>query len=416
MAQLFVRPGRNDHLVVADLLAAGSGTFRDEPPPVDVLVVDATTALRQPAFAEKASHAGIPLLIDPTTPLLQDQQRPEDAWVKLPYARESPVEPADLVQDVGTLTALGRKIVEDCVDFQIDHGATRIIPPYVYVRRADDGWMPVQIAIWRAVAEMGIRQQLMPLLALNLLQAGQPGQTQQVVEPALTALRDLHASQMALALSWREQGGIKDGYDRLQRAFDLTRIVATSGVEVVAWRQGIYGLALTAAGAAGYETGIGTAERCNISDQLARRRPQTKPDSEKRSGGGAAGIYLELLHRSVTGKQARALFSAPGMLGQLVCTTGGRCCPDGITSMLEDPRPHAVRARAKQLRDLNAIKNPQWRLNQVARDAERGANLAVQANRVLKNSDLNMIHAANGLTAIAQVADHLRQDTDHAVA
>ena len=54
--------------------------------PLTGLVVDGPTIVARPQLRTIAQNAGLPLLIDPLTTLLQDIQAPEHAWARLPYA------------------------------------------------------------------------------------------------------------------------------------------------------------------------------------------------------------------------------------------------------------------------------------------------------------------------------------------
>ena len=71
-SELVIRPGGNDHQVVADLLAPGnsSGVGSRQGPLISRLVVDAHVAVKRPAYSQVAGGAGIPYLVDPLTPLL----------------------------------------------------------------------------------------------------------------------------------------------------------------------------------------------------------------------------------------------------------------------------------------------------------------------------------------------------------
>ena len=75
--------------------------------------------------------------------------------------------------------------------------------------------------------------------------------------------------------------------------------------------------------------------------------------------------------------------------------------------MLAEPRPHAIRTRAHQLHELDRIVTPTWRLNKIARDAERGAVVAEMATQVLARVALGA-RFPRGLHAAARVADHLQ--------
>src|ERR1700760_4651055 len=118
MSELLIRPGHNDHLVVADLLASSAGAvlLPHTRPAISRLVLDAPLAAREPQFREAAQDAGVPVLIDPLTPLLQSDIDPADAWAKLPFA-QAPAQSAELLGNPFMQSTL----VEETVQFQVDH-------------------------------------------------------------------------------------------------------------------------------------------------------------------------------------------------------------------------------------------------------------------------------------------------------
>ena len=178
---------------------------------------------------------------------------------------------------------------------------------------------------------------------------------------------------------------------------------------MIAWRQGIYGRALVAAGLDGYETGIGTREQSNIAAVIASRKPPKHP--APRTTGGLPGVYLEPLGRSVSSKVAETLLGTRAMRPKVMCDDD-RCCPDGAGSTLDHRAAHAVRTRARQLFALEALPGP-WRLHQIAKDARAAAALAVQANRVLAETPLSDRIHPDGMDALARVAEFLGERDSH---
>jgi hypothetical protein len=172
---------------------------------------------------------------------------------------------------------------------------------------------------------------------------------------------------------------------------------------IVAWRQGIYGPALVAAGLAGCETGIGTGEQTNIVRQQANRRAK---DKTKRTGGGP-GTYLDQFGRSIPKPAAELLLGSNEMRPKLMCDDEG-CCPT-VGATLDNGRPHAVRSRARQLAELAEQPHRRWRLHSVARHAEAAATLAKQANRVLESASIKHKIGTKNLEALAQVMTELGQ-------
>ncbi|MCV7074292.1 hypothetical protein H7H73_32520 [Mycobacterium rufum] len=147
---------------------------------------------------------------------------------------------------------------------------------------------------------------------------------------------------------------------------------------VIAWRQGHYGLAAVAAGAIGYQTGMAVDERCDFAQHARVRRPQ--PPDKKKDLKMPRHVYLSLFGRSVSGSVAESLINNGHLRGTLTCTDPA-CCTNGASSMSAEWRQHAVRARARELAELDDMPNAGWRLNHVARLAERAADAPARRTR-----------------------------------
>jgi len=65
-----------------------------------------------------------------------------------------------------------------------------------------------------------------------------------------------------------------------------------------------------------------------------------------------------------------------------MCDEAG-CCPTRSDTLGERRRQHVVRARHRQLRELDQLPQREWRLHKISMEAERASTLATQANRVL---------------------------------
>jgi len=96
----------------------------------------------------------------------------------------------------------------------------------------------------------------------------------------------------SLGLCLSPAGAQQDSYGKVRRLFDSCRHVKFEGLRVIAWRQGIYGPGLVAAGIDGYECGMGTGEQTNVARQQSGRKPH---QGTGESGGGSSGIFIETL-------------------------------------------------------------------------------------------------------------------------
>ena len=151
---------------------------------------------------------------------------------------------------------------------------------------------------------------------------------------------------------------------------------------------------------------LGTGERADVRAMIARRGP--RPAGQARGGGGQTMVYLEPLGRSVPRPIAETLLGDRGMRARLMCDDE-RCCPDGISSLLDDPRPHAVRSRARRLAQLDQMPHRSWRLHQVAKDARVAASLARRSSLVLRSAGLNIRLEPAARHALARVGEFLRK-------
>jgi hypothetical protein len=401
--ELVIRAGQNDHDVIADLLASGGAAIflPRQRPLIGRLVVDAHVAVRRPSFATAAANAGVPLLVDPLTPLWQGQVREDDRWARLSFGRAEPLREDDLANPF-----LREQLVAEVVDFQVEQKATAIIPPYPYVESPTDPWFERALELIRAtaryMARSGIHLPLSPILCARLQTfAAEKNWVEGLDRFALTAL-DVGPQFLGLCLSPITG---KDSYSKVLHLFAAARRLRQFGRPVIGWRQGLYGPGLVAAGLDGYETGIGTSELCNVTSSIQNRKPP-KP-GQKRRGGGGPGIYIEPLARSVSGTAGQILLGELAMRPKVMCDDE-RCCPHGPQSTIDHRREHAVRTRARVLAALEAQPHTSWRLHEVARSAQGAVTLSSQVNKLLRKAGRKEQIPARGMESLVRVANHLR--------
>ena len=397
-AELLIRPSLNDHRVVADLLAA---TVPGVSRPVSRLVLNAQDAARQPEFAEIAAKSGTAVLIDPLTVLLQSEVAPSDAWVKsVSFGRADALSDAELANPFFI-----DLLVAQALEFQVDHGATAIVPPYFYAKRPDSPAFGASLtAISRMAKRMraeGVSLPLAPVLCAQLRSFLHRRDWQLVLDRFAAAAVDV--GPQAVGMYFSPIGSSRDdNYAKVRHLVDAGRHLASYGVPTFAWRQGFYGPALVAAGLSGYETGLGVGERSDIASYQSQHKPK-----KSQGGGGSAGVYIAALGRSVDPKLARVLLGSRQTMGRMVCNDV-RCCPHGSESMLKSNRPHAARARARELEELSAIPNEAWRLHHIARQAGGAHVLATKANELAAAAGLAERVPVKGYESLEQVAEDLR--------
>lgn len=202
LSELIIRPGPNDHVVIQDLLApGGAAAFLPQTRPlIDRLVIDAHVAKARPEFAEAATGAGVPVLIDPLTPFWQGELREQDKWAQLPFGRSRKLDPMDLSSPFVRET-----LVSQVVGFQVEHGATAIIPPYPYVTSSTEPFFDLALDFLRVTArymrQSGLALPVLPVLCAQLKGFG-PEKTWKVgIDRFANAALDLGPEAIAVCMS-----------------------------------------------------------------------------------------------------------------------------------------------------------------------------------------------------------------------
>jgi len=400
MARLLVRFGAGDGALLGRLLttATKSPVGRRVLLP-DRVVIDAHVAVSTPSISKMARQAGTGLIIDPQTFYLQDFQHQGDPWAGLPFAGNN-------IQTVSDLLDVGRadRLVAENLEFQLCHGVTTLMAPYMHVERPGDGWAQVQALLYRRTRRYLDAQSLhLPILAPVALSWKLISRTSwpAALDGLIDALRTLNPDEVALVASKIDQGahpelrlaGLYAAIGRLRRRWP-----------VIAWQQGILGEACVAAGAAGYETGIGWRERCDLRTRMAGHR--SAPPSA--GGGPLRPVYIAALGRSINKKTVFAALTDSVAGPQLICMDP-HCCPTGRLALTGDARAHAVTARAARLSELDSAEHPRWTWQHVAQHARSAVDLAQRINRIAASQPGIRKVDTSALQAIAVTADVRRQ-------
>lgn len=399
MAELLVRASTQD----AALLRSIYGLDGREPAaarPARV-VVDAhvPASSRGNDVLIAARRAGVPLLIDPQTFYLQGTQHAADPWALLPYGRPEKLSPNDVDR-------FGQDhLVVQVINYQVAHGATAIIPPYVHLDRLDSEWVDVQAGLWRSTRRYLDRENIsLPVTAVLALgwHVLHPVQGIAALAPAFAGLSDLAPREIALAASKVDQG--VRPHDRVM---DLVLMIERLGRDypVIAWQQGHLGEIAVAAGALGYECGIGWREGCNLGTAANAHRKLLTPGPR-----AARPVFISRLSRSIPKRSLQAIREHRDLWMRTICTDA-ECCPPSGAAMLSDARAHAIVQRIKRLDQLARIDRPTWRWQHLAGAADDGLDLAARINRrALTLSEISRVDGS-ALAAISAVSHTRRVDT-----
>lgn len=393
MAELLIRPNMGDVALMERVLA---GPLPGRP---SRLVIDAVNASRAARLTSVAAAAGTPVLIDPQTHLLQDHQYPGHPWVALPFGQTRRSE----VQDFADPTATAA-FVAACLEYQMKHGATALVAPYLHLERGEDDWAEVQARMWQATQQyLSAGRVMLPLVALvalnwRVVTGGGSGTLDQL----LTALDELAPTEVALAASKIDAG--TTAAERLLGMLAIQRNLSTVA-PVIAWQQGVLGEVAVAAGAAGYECGIGWRERCSLWEQARSQRRPMEPGPRQ-----ARAVFVAALRRSIPKRTVGAMADNPAMVGRLACMDPA-CCPQGAATLLLDSRQHTIRARRRILDELVGIQGTAWRWGSLAAAATDGLDLARRINNRIHREGHGAHVDATGLQAIQAVAQQRQQET-----
>lgn len=410
MAELLIRPSFQDHLAIADLLMpARSPALASIRRPISRLVLDAPLAAQFPQYREAAHDAGTPVLVDPLTMLFQYETDPGIAWAKLPYARSSRID------DRLTNPFVLDQLVKQVVDFQVEHGATSIIAPYFYAKSpADPAFEASLDALRRTARYLRAEHPGLPLVAV--LCAGnsfaRPATQSLGIDRFAQVALDLGPQMLGLCLSPNGDG--REGDAKVLQLFTSAQRLKLTGATVVAWRQGFYGPGLVAAGLDGYEVGTGVNERTDIAGFAGNRKPGCRDGD---GGGSHAPVFVQALGRSLPMKTTKLLLEDRVTRALIVCRDQ-RCCPHGAASMIapSSRRQHNIRTRARQLRDIDLMPQPSWRLHQVAKEAYSSAVMVGKLNRALAEAGENTEFPTRAYEALAHVAELLSDAHESRVA
>jgi len=381
------------HLTASDVPLVGHVArhhVTDTPEVRPRVVIDAPVAAADTRVATAAHHHGVTVLVDPQTHYLQGRQHPADPWAQLPYATEQELGAEQLL----TSPDLAR-IVGSAIDLQITAGATAVIAPYVHIEAPDDGWVQTQLRLWDLTRDHlrrhDLRQPVLALVGLSwrlLDRPSWPG----AVRPLQTGLRELAPQRIALAA-----GRVDQGTTVPQRLAALVHLIAQLRpvAPLIAWQQGQLGLATVAAGALGYQTGLGWRERCDL------RRTRNDHRYPRKGPRGGRPVYLAALGRSVPPGQVNAMLTDATLRPQLICPDP-ECCPSGWPTRQTDHLAHTVSTRARQLATLTQIGPPQWRWGYVADQAAAAQQFAATVNR-RRGRHLDLSHVDPTVAAALQL-------------
>lgn len=398
-AELTLRVGAADELLVRRLYGLLPGAPRAPHRPAR-LVVDAHVSLsaQGKGLTAAAREAGVPVLIDPETYYLQDSQHAAAPWCKVPYAKAAAAAPSALMS-----SSVQASLVEKVINYQVTNGATAVIAPYVHIERPTPGWTQVQVGLWRRTAEYvqatGLNLPVIAVVAIGW-RCLHPTRGIRALADLWTALDALHPDEVALAVSKVHAGA--QPADRIAELLMLVDDLASSYPKVTMWQQGLLGEACVIQGAAGYESGIGWRDKCDLQSRKAQSR------SPSDGHPGAQPVYVRELGRGVSKRRLELARGKRRIWSRLVCPFPDCCAPAG-DDLLGDARRHSVVSRARELGELDATKATRWRWNHLTLRLADGIDIAQRLNALAPSSSGLPGIDMTSLQAIYDIANARRQ-------
>lgn len=335
---LYLRPGRNDHVVLGQALVAGQTNLSG-------LVFDPCLGERHAELLEATADKRLEAILDPRSVELGTEGGLALSTVKdLPWSLGglAPHTPSRLKQE-------GDRFVEALVSYAVEHSYSAVLAPTHYRENARDDWGDVDdaltVALRNALDVSGATE--VPIyypLATNGSSLGNWDERRRFKDRIGALPID------AVWLRVHRFGATSYGPIALRRYIEAGRDLQTLRLPLVAERTGTAGLALMAFGAVGgIEGGVTLGERFDFQS--------LKKKKEEDDGAGWSPpprVYISELGTFISRKQATQLFEIRGMKPKFACRDT-ECCRRGAIDMIKDPRSHFIKRRSREVGALGRL-------------------------------------------------------------
>ncbi len=362
----YLRPGRNDHTVIQQLLSEGQLSATG-------LVIDPTLIARQEDLAHEAGRQGIETVLDPRS---VDLSTPAGFLLSgvsdLPWVPRTPQVPQELSGASGLL------LVEALAGFAVDKGLSAVLAPTHIIANSDDPWLLVDAELVGHLRHaLDARGRTDSPIYYPLVIRSQTLNDEDQRKQLIAHLELLPID--AVWLRVHPFGTTTSGPLALRRYIHACQNLHQLAVPLVAEHTGTVGLPLLAFGAVGgIESGVTLGERFSL-------------DRYTRMGDGAGylpppRVYIADLGAMLTRDQARSLYSKRGMRAAHGCQDQ-RCCPHGWEDSITNPRRHFVVQRGSEVARLTRTPTelrPSIYLDDFLRPASDAAIRAAAAETALE--------------------------------
>lgn len=330
---LYLRAGRNDHVALLNLLAAGDTSCFG-------VVFDASYEERHKELKEQVLAHRLDAILDTKAMQLALPGGYTKALAKLPWADNERMHvPADFHG------MAGRRLIAAIGDHVLQNGYTEVLAPTHLLREFDDPWLQIDVESTRRLREYldqnGGRQ--IPIiypLAISYTILRTPHMRAHVIN----ALINIKADAI-----WLKIDGLQGSHatptavkNFIAAAADFHQLGRKLVVDCMG---GKVGLALMAFGAVGgMAHGIGVFERFDSGHlrSINKSTPFTPP----------MPVYLPGIDAMLSSKEAELLLNASPQSKAAFACRDSHCCKRGVKDMLQNPRRHYTVQRMKEVAEL----------------------------------------------------------------
>jgi hypothetical protein len=330
----YLRPGRNDHWVLIQMLEANAGSYSG-------FVFDPCLEDRHRSLKEATAKHNLEAILDPRSiDLATEGGIARTGVASLPWGLDAstPHRPTQL-KDAGKLVA------EQIAKHAVDNCYTAVLAPTHYVAVSHEEWCAIDGELTKelrqALDALGGQE---VLIYYPLAVSGAAFRSWNERHRLKTHLTGLPIDAVWLRI--HPFGATDAGPQALRGYIEACWDLHALDVPLVAERVGTVGLALMAFGAVGgIESGVTVGERFNF--HSVRRKPKE----------GDKGfllpprVYLAELGVFLKSKQASEFFEIRGMKSKFGCRDTD-CCRRGVEDMIRDPRSHFLRKRSGEVVDI----------------------------------------------------------------
>jgi hypothetical protein len=329
----FVRVGRNDHIELLHLIAAGErGIFG--------FVIEAHYVERHRDLITEARRHDFDVILDPKIQQMGFPGAHTESLTALPWGLERHHNIADFD---GTE---GKRRAAQIVEAARRNDFTQILGPTHLLNSSNDPWLRRDIAMmnWTAeeIARTGTALDLIYPLAVPMTVLRNTVERRAII----AAIADAPCGAVWLKA---ENFGDDATGEKVAAYIEACRDFHQRGLPLIADHVGgLPGLGALACGAVG-----GLAHGVTIHQNFKAsswRRP-------RQPGGGGPGwrVYIAPLDLLLKPEMARALFTVAPKIRAMCGYRDTHCCPHGPRDMIDHPARHAIYQRAREIECLSAV-------------------------------------------------------------